>query len=131
MSGEFNNNLVLLAIAVFTFANTAFLWWSNHNTQKVVTETRNIALKTELNTNSMKDALVRATVLASEAKGRDEQRAIGESKAQAVAEAVALKSEKREAPIPVADDRVAEIAERHVKAAERLADAVETEEKKI
>lgn len=78
---EFNNNLVLLAIAVFTLANTIFGWWDRRETRKVVDETRAIALKTELNTNSMKDALVKATATASFAEGHEVAREEGEKKA--------------------------------------------------
>lgn len=42
------------------------------------------ARRTEINTNSMKDALVARTAEASEAKGRDDQRVVSEAKAAAI-----------------------------------------------
>jgi hypothetical protein len=50
------NTVLLLLVAIATAINTYF------------------SRKTELNTNSMKDALVKATGEASQAKGRDEMR---------------------------------------------------------
>jgi hypothetical protein len=48
-------------------------------------KTREIVLKTELNTNSMKDALVASTAVASHAEGKEEGRVEGEAKAEALA----------------------------------------------
>lgn len=58
------NNTLLLAIASATAYNTY-----------LTLQTKEIALKTEVNTNSMKDALVLSTAKASRLEGRAEVRA--------------------------------------------------------
>lgn len=67
-------NLDTLAL-LFIAALTAFTAWTNLRTARIATETKAIALKTEIASNSMKDALVAATATASKAEGRDEMRA--------------------------------------------------------
>lgn len=57
----------------------------NLETKAVAVEAKEIALKTELNTNSMKDALVASTKVAAHLEGRDEARAEGEAKAATLA----------------------------------------------
>lgn len=70
-------NLVLLIIAVVN-AFTAWITWRTHQATKA---TQLDIRKVELATNSMKDALVKSTAEASEAKGRDDERALAEAKA--------------------------------------------------
>lgn len=62
-------NLVILLIAVLN-AFTAFMAWRTHSLTKQV----------EIATNSMKDALVKATGDAARAEGREEERIAGEAK---------------------------------------------------
>lgn len=68
------DNLILLGIAALN-AFTAYMAW----------QTKGIALKTELNTNSMKDALVETTRAQSRAEGVEEGRLAGEQKAATLA----------------------------------------------
>jgi len=75
------NMLVLLGIAVMN-AYTAY----------AVNKTHNLALKTELNTNSMKDALVKATGIAAHAEGREEGRL--QSEADALSKTAQSKSDQ-------------------------------------
>lgn len=123
------NTLLLFGIALLN-AMTAFFAWRG---QKAAVDTKAIALKTEINTNSMKDALVKATREAAHAAGADEQRVIGERRAATLALG-ALQGRDRDElapasdgePVPVADDRTAVAAERGAKATERIAAAAET-----
>lgn len=73
------NNMAILAIAL-TNAFTAIMVWRTHQISK----------KTELNTNSMKDALVAATKVASHAEGMEEGRKAGEEKAATLAKGVLI-----------------------------------------
>lgn len=67
----------------------------NLETKAVAIEAKDIALKTELNTNSMKDALVASTAKAAHAEGKDEARAEGEAKAAILAKGVLAGGEKK------------------------------------
>lgn len=124
------NTLLLFGIAVMNALGAYFAWKGKN----AAIETKEIALKTEINTNSMKDALVAATREAAHAAGADEQRAAGEAKAAILAQGARQSSEPREGlvaapdgePVPVADDRTAVAAERGAKATERIAAAAET-----
>lgn len=97
-------NLILLAIAFFN-ALTALVGWYTHKAAKA---TQADVLKIEKATNSMKDALVAATAQASEAKGRDEERAKGEDKAE--------KLLTMPTPLPVADAAAVEGLDKVVEA---------------
>jgi len=77
-------NFVLLIIALVNAFTALIGWWTLRATKATQADVR----KVEVATNSMKDALVSATAEASEAKGRDSERAIGESKAAALAEGI-------------------------------------------
>lgn len=81
----------------------------------------------EVNTNSIKDALVARTAEASEAKGRDDQRAISEERASFVAlgrgEARLDMKQAQAGPVPVTDSRTAKAAESTAASTEKLADA--------
>lgn len=81
MDQTFYNNLVLLGIGVIA----AFNAWQSTKTQKISQEALEISRKTEINTNSMKDALVAATKLASHAEGLAEGRVEGKAFAAEVA----------------------------------------------
>lgn len=70
-------NITLLGIAIMN-AITAWLAYRTHKLTKQV----------EIATNSMKDALVKATGEASHAAGREEARAEGEARAADVAKGV-------------------------------------------
>ena len=78
---NFDPNLTLLLIAIFN-AITAFLAWRTHAAAK---ETQANVQKIETATNSMKDALVKATGEASHAAGVEEGRAAGEARAAILA----------------------------------------------
>jgi len=71
-------NLILAVIAAFN-AITAIIGWMTH---RAITEAKIDIRKVELATNSMKDQLVAATALASEAKGRDEERIRSDDRAK-------------------------------------------------
>lgn len=67
------NNLVLAVIAIATAANGYFQWRNNqiaHETRQIAQDTRADVAIVEKATNSMKDALVKATADASLLKGR-------------------------------------------------------------
>ena len=64
------NTLALLLIALLN----AYVVWTSSRTYKV-------AQKTEVNTNSMREQLVRATALASHAEGKEEGRHVTASHA--------------------------------------------------
>lgn len=74
-------NLVLLIVAMVN-AFTAYIGWRAH---QIAQATQADMRKVEIATNSMKDALVAKTAEASEAKGRDDQRAISEAQAAELA----------------------------------------------
>lgn len=100
--------------------------------------------KIELATNSMKDALVRATSEASHAAGLKEGQDAGEAKAATLFEGQSQgRAQERSSvaasvpsalaaasssPVPVADERVAGAAERSAEALERTATATEEKE---
>lgn len=116
------NNAILIFIAILNLI-TAF----------VAMNTRTIAQRTEVNTNSMRERLVEVTGDAAHAAGLTEGREAGEATAATLAKGQAQgRAQERasggtsllpagEAPVPVTDDRVAV-------ATERIATA--TEEKK-
>lgn len=63
--------------------------WGNsllRQTRQDAAETREVAVRTEVNTNHMREQLVTATGIASHAEGREEGRAEGEAKAAILAE---------------------------------------------
>lgn len=95
-------NLILLGIALLNAITALFTWW-NH---RAIKNTQEEIHKIEVATNSMKDKLVAATAQASEAKGRDEQRAVGEQKA---ADLIGHASQAE--PIAVTDAATQQIAE--------------------
>lgn len=88
-------SISLVVIALFSMVGTIVIAWFSYLTslaakdaaattkvtQGIAQETHKLAEKTELNTNSMKDALVEATRSAALAKGKDEARTEGEAKA--------------------------------------------------
>ncbi len=78
-------NLTLLLVAVLN-AFTAYMAWRTHNLTKQV----------EVATNSMKDALVKATGEASHAAGLAEGKASGERRAATLAEGVLQGSEHKQ-----------------------------------
>lgn len=82
------NTLALLGIAALQCITAVLAFWT-HNVAK---ETKSISLKTEQNTNSMKDALVKATGEAAHAAGVEQARAA----AAVIAEALATEVAKRE-----------------------------------
>lgn len=114
-------NTILLAI--IAVANALAGYWAYRTRLDIRT--------LEVNTNGIKDALVARTAEASEAKGRDTQRAVADSVAAGIAKAQANilnvfeRGAKVPAPVPVADDRVAGAAERSAIATERVASATE------
>jgi hypothetical protein len=71
MSGDLSLNTVFLAIIALSNAVGAYFYYNTRNDIKTL----------EINTNSIKDALVERTAEAAEARGRDAERAVGESKA--------------------------------------------------
>lgn len=75
-------NITLLAVAVANAATAYFAW----RAKIVATETKEIALQTEKNTNSMKDALVLKVGEAAHAAGLEQGRVAGEAKAAVLAE---------------------------------------------
>ena len=79
-----DNNLILLVIALLN-AFTAYMPYS----------ARNLTKQVEVATNSMKDALVKATDIAAFARGKDEGRVEGEAKAADVAKGVAQQKDKK------------------------------------
>lgn len=90
---------ILIAIAVLNFL-----------TAVIAGITLMYSRRTEINTNSMKDALVSATSRADRAEGKEEGRL----------EVVALPTA---GPLPVTDSRTAAAAEQTAAATEKLADA--------
>ena len=74
--------LAWLLIAIIN-AYTAWMGWK---TNKMATQTAVDIRKVEIATNSMKDALVKATAVASHAEGHEEARLEGEQKAATLAE---------------------------------------------
>jgi hypothetical protein len=82
---EANLNTIVLFIIAVLGAYTAYTNRKAVSDRKdiriLVESTRDLALKTELNTNSMKDALVAATAVAAHAEGKEEGRVAGEAKA--------------------------------------------------
>lgn len=82
MNEPWINNLILLLIA----AISAWTAWTTRQTKAVAVESLDVSKKTEINTNSMKDALVKATAEASHAAGVTEERVKGEAKAALVAQ---------------------------------------------
>lgn len=79
-----NVNTYVLLLVAFLNAVTAMMAWRTHDTAtlaySVATETKAIALKTEIQTNSINTALVAATATASHATGKEEGRLEGEAK---------------------------------------------------
>jgi hypothetical protein len=75
------NTLVLLLVALLNCVTAAISWYSNH----VVLQTRKDVAIIEKATNSMKDALVKATGEASRAAGVVEGRQEAENKAANIA----------------------------------------------
>lgn len=65
---------------------TAYGVYEARRTRSMAIEVLDLTKKTELNTNSMKDALVASTKIASHAQGFEEARKIGVERAAAVAE---------------------------------------------
>lgn len=92
--------------------------------------TRDDVKTLEINTNSIREALVTATAEASEAKGRDAQRLIGEAKAAAVQQGRnEAKLEPKgattsgPAPVPVTDAQATKAAESTARSTAKLAEA--------
>lgn len=112
------NTLMLLAIAICNVVIAVLAW----HTKQDVAATRVTAERTELNTNSMREALVQRTGEAEHARGREEARVEGEAKAEKMAE---TRLPESDLPVPVTDDRVAEAAEKGAAATERIAVAAE------
>lgn len=81
MGGIDPNIAALLGIAIIN----AIISWRTHASIKV---TQADVLRVEKATNSMKDALVARTAEAAEAKGRDDERAVGEAKAAVLAQGI-------------------------------------------
>jgi len=75
----------MLTIIAIMNAVTAYFAWRG---KQESAETKVIALKTELNTNSMKDALVKATGEAAHAAGVQQERVASEAKAATLAQGV-------------------------------------------
>lgn len=130
------------ALLIGLLLNAAAVVWvglhSNHGLASVKVDIHKI----ELATNSMKDALVKATGDAAHAAGLKEGQVAGEAKAatlfegqsqgrsqerSSVAASVpsALAAASSSSPVPVADERVAGAAERSAEALERTATAAE------
>ncbi len=78
-------SLATLAAAVYSIRVSQGNRAINLETKAVAIEAKEIAQKTEINTNSMKDALVASTKAASHAEGREEARVEGEAKAATLA----------------------------------------------
>lgn len=85
------NTVALIAVALIN----AYVAYQAKKTRSLASETKNIAEQTEKNTNSMKDALVASTKLASHAEGKEEGRIEGEAKAATLAEGIKVGSEQR------------------------------------
>lgn len=125
------DRFLLALIAFFNAAGFYFAWRAKMvavetqaivgQTHTIAVETRELAEKTEINTNSMKDALVKATGEAAHAAGKEEGRSEGEAKAVIVAGLHPTQAQ----PLPVADNRTAEATERTAAASERSAAAAE------
>jgi hypothetical protein len=98
------NTLLLFGIATAQAATAFFAW----HTARTAKETKVVAERTELNTNSMREQLVLRTGEAEYGRGREEERVKGEAKA---ANLVATGD--------VADDRVATATERIATATEK------------
>lgn len=85
------NTATLLGIAALN-ALAAYLGWRTKQTatetKAIAVETHALAEKTELNTNSMREALVIATGDAAHAAGLEQGRTEGEAKAATLAEGV-------------------------------------------
>jgi len=81
-------NTVALAIIAIANALGAYFAWRTRTDVRLL----------EVNTNSIKDALVERTAEASEAKGRDSERKLGEAKAADVAAGVASVGRTPDAP---------------------------------
>ena len=81
-------NWTLLAIAGLNLATGILAWDARRAakvTQAVATETKAIALKTEINTNSLTTRLAATSREAGHAEGREEARVEGEQKAVSLA----------------------------------------------
>lgn len=89
MDAPWINNLILLLISVIT----AWTAYQTRQTKLAAVETLDLSKKTELNTNSMKDALVKATAESSHAAGANEERIKGEAKAALVAQGALQQAE--------------------------------------
>ncbi len=74
-------NITILVIG----AINAFIAWMAYRTQKLIADTHLLTKQVEVATNSMKDALVKATGEAAHAAGKDEGRLEGEIKAATLA----------------------------------------------
>lgn len=79
------NNIVLAIIAVAS----AYTAWQASKTKDIAAKTYELSKLTEINTNSMKDALVAATKVSAHLEGRAELRKENEAEA-----AIIAKSEK-------------------------------------
>lgn len=138
-----------LALLVGLLANAAAVAFVGLRSSRGLTEIKLNVEKIELATNSMKDALVKATGEAAHAAGLKEGQDAGEEKAATLLEGQTQgRSQERSSvaasvpsalaaasssPVAVADERVAGAAERSADALERTATATEettTEEKK-
>lgn len=102
--------LVLIAIVNAVPATIAAI--AAIKTRAIATETKDLTLKTEQNTNSMKDALVKATSEAAHSAGKEQGRIEGEVKAAALV---------RGEP----DNRTARATEDVAEATKRIADVAE------
>lgn len=113
------NTMMLLAIAICNVIIAVLAW----HTKQDVAATRVTAERTELNTNSMREALVQRTGEAEHAKGREEARKEGETKAAELAETAEVRLAASELPVPVTDNRVAESTEAMAASTEKMAEA--------
>lgn len=125
---------VITAIGVLlnTFISGMIAWRVANQGKDISAQGENIQ-KIETATNSMKDALVKATADASHRAGFDEARKAGELKAAELRNTQPshpFVQVSQNPPLPVADDRTAIASERVADATERVAAASETKEKK-
>lgn len=77
-------NWTLLAIAAFNLATGVLAWDARREvkaTKTIAQATQEIALKTEINTNSLTTRLVAASSEAAHAAGKEEGRAVEEQRA--------------------------------------------------
>lgn len=109
------NTVMLLGIAICNVVIAVFAW----HTKQEMSATRIVAERTEVNTNSMREALVLRTGEAEYGRGREEARVEGEAKADKLAETAEVRLAVSDLPVPVTDDRVAVATERIAAAAEK------------